>query len=140
MSPGERPRPERVVVDTDVFSYIFDDDPLAERYRPHIDGRVAMLSFQTVAELLQGAYQRRWGQRRLDRQQAEMQRYMVAPFRIEMAEQFARLRAHRRSLGQEIATADAWIAATALWLECPVVTHNRRDSSNIPGLDVISEA
>ena len=26
------------------------------------------------------------------------------------------------------------------WLQCPVVTHNRRDFSDIPGLDVISEA
>ena len=69
-----------------------------------------------------------------------MQHYSVAPFHLEMAEHFARLRAHRRSIGREIETADAWIAATALWLECPVVTHNRRDFQDIPGLEVISEA
>ena len=57
-----------------------------------------------------------------------------------MVEQFAQLRAHRRRIGHEIATADAWIAATALWLACPVVTHNRRDFSDIPRLVVISEA
>ncbi len=99
-----------------------------------------MLSFRTVAELLQGAYQGNWGDARLNRLRAEIQRYAVAPFRIEMVEQFARLRSHRRRIGHEIATADAWIAATALWLACPVVTHNRRDFSDIPGLDVISEA
>ena len=99
-----------------------------------------MLSFQTVAELLQGAYQANWGKARLNRLRAEMQRYVVAPFRIEMVEQFAQLRAHRRRIGHEIATTDAWIAATALWLACPVVTHNRRDFSDIPRLVVISEA
>lgn len=69
-----------------------------------------------------------------------MRRYAVVPFHLEMAEHWASLRAHRRTSGREIETADAWIAATALWLECPVVTHNRRDFDDIPGLDVMSEA
>ena len=99
-----------------------------------------MLSFQTVAELLQGAYQRGWGEPRLEQLRREMRRYAVTPFHLQMAEQFAQLRAHRRSVGREIDTADAWIAATALWLQCPVVTHNRRDFSDIPDLAVISEA
>ncbi len=99
-----------------------------------------MLSFQTVAELLQGAYQRGWGDTRLDRLRREVRRYAVAPFHLQMAERFAQLRAHRRRIGREIETADAWIAATALWLQCPVVTHNRRDFSDIPGLTVNSEA
>ena len=73
-----------------------------------------MLSFQTVAELLQGAYQRGWGEGRLDQLRREMRRHAVAPFHLEMAEQFAQLRAHRRTIGREIETADAWIAATAL--------------------------
>ena len=75
----------------------------------------------------------------MSRLRDEMRRYAVVPFHLDMAERFASLRAHRRSIGREIATADAWIAATALWLECPVVTHNRRDFDDIPGLDVISE-
>ena len=69
-----------------------------------------------------------------------MRRYAVAPFHLEMVEHFARLRAHRRGIGREIETADAWIAAAALWLACPVLTHNSRDFVHIPGLDVISEA
>ena len=64
----------------------------------------------------------------------------MAPFHLDMTERFAQLRSHRRSIGREIETADAWIAATALWLECPVVTHNRRDFQGIPDLKVISEA
>lgn len=64
----------------------------------------------------------------------------MAPFHLDMTEHFAQLRSRRRRIGREIETADAWIAATALWLQCPVVTHNRRDFSDIPWLDVISEA
>ena len=128
-----------MVVDTDVFSYVFEGRPFTEQYSRHLHGRIGFLSFQTVAEVLQGAYQNNWGEARLSRIQGEMGRYVIAPFHIEMVEQFARLRAHRRRIGREIETADAWIAATALWLECPLVTHNRRHFSDIPGLDVISE-
>ena len=35
--------------------------------------------------------------------------------------------------------ADAWIAATALSLDCPLVTQNARHFADIPGLAVISE-
>ena len=129
-----------MVVDTDVFSFIFNRDSRAESYRRHVEGHIASLSFQTVAELLQGAYQRGWGEQRLGRLREEMRRYLVVPFDWEIVERFARLRAHRRSIGHEITTADAWIAATALWLECPVVTHNIRDFSDIPDLHVITEA
>ena len=69
-----------------------------------------------------------------------MRLYRVVPFHLDMIELFARLRAHRRRIGHEIETGDAWIAATALWLACPVVTHNRRHFEDIPGLEVISEA
>jgi predicted nucleic acid-binding protein len=36
--------------------------------------------------------------------------------------------------------ADAWIAATALLHDLPLITHNRWDFEDIRGLNVISEA
>ena len=91
-------------------------------------------------EALQGAYQRDWGEGRIARLRAEMQRYVIVPFDMGMVEHFARLRAARRRAGREIETADAWIAATALWAQCPIVTHNLGDFAGIEGLEVITES
>jgi hypothetical protein len=41
---------EFVVIDTDVISYIFKGDTRGEMYRPHLDNRLGVLSFMTVAE------------------------------------------------------------------------------------------
>lgn len=45
----------------------------------------------------------------------------------------------RRS-GRPVGAADAWIAATAMLHERPLVTHNREHFSSIDGLRVITEA
>lgn len=92
-----------------------------------------------MAEALQGAYQRNWGESRIARLWAETRKYVIVPFDMEMVEHFARLRAARRSVGREVETADAWIAATALWARCPIVTHNVGDFAGIDGLELITE-
>ena len=127
-----------MLVDTDVFSFIFNGAPLAERYRPHVEGNRTALSFQTVAELLQGALQAGWGEPRRNRLRDEIGRYLVIPFHMEMVEHWARLRNAGRAAGREVDAADACIAATALWAQCPIVTHNRRDFEGIDGLSIIT--
>jgi predicted nucleic acid-binding protein len=44
-----------------------------------------------------------------------------------------------RHNGRPISAADAWIAATALHLGAPLVTHNRSHFIGVDGLNVISE-
>ena len=58
-----------VVVDTNVFGadLVRQGAPLATLYRPLLEGRSFVLSFQTVAELRFGALRQGWGTRRLDR-------------------------------------------------------------------------
>jgi tRNA(fMet)-specific endonuclease VapC len=45
-----------------------------------------------------------------------------------------------RRQGRPLQAADAWIAATALIQDIPLVTHNRRHYDGIRGLTVLSEA
>jgi predicted nucleic acid-binding protein len=45
-----------------------------------------------------------------------------------------------RRNGRPIVAADAWIAATALYLGAPLITHNKTDFVGVDGLAVISEA
>ena len=55
----------------------------------------------------------------------------------QMADICAQLRAERRAAGREIQVADAWVAATALRLGCPIAAHDS-DFDGIPGLQLIS--
>ena len=51
----------RVVVDTDVASFIFKNHPIGALYEPHLAGCTLLISFMTVAELDRWAIQFRWG-------------------------------------------------------------------------------
>ena len=43
-----------------------------------------------------------------------------------------------QACGRRIDCADAWIAATALIADAPLITHNRSDYLGVPGLTLIS--
>jgi tRNA(fMet)-specific endonuclease VapC len=48
---SQPPSRDRMVVDTDVVSFLFKRDSRADRYRPYMTGRLLVVSFMTVAEL-----------------------------------------------------------------------------------------
>jgi len=129
---------ETVVVDTDVFSFVLRNDSRARPYLAAMDGKIAAISFQTVAELLMGAYLRGWGDTRLAELQAEMRRYVVVPYHAGMADIWALLMARRQQAGHVIQPRDCWIAATAVWAKAPILTHNQRDFTGIDELEVIT--
>ena len=129
-----------VIVDTDVVSFLLKGDTRAQLYRPHLEGKTLALSFMTVAELYQWAYIRNWGEQKLTRLEEQLRAYVIVPYDNELCKQWATVCVERQRLGRPISVQDAWIAATALWHGCPVVTHNRDDFANIKGLTVISEA
>ena len=68
-----------LLLDTDVFSYLFKDHPLAEAYRPHVKGHTLAISFMTVAELFQGAFRRGWGAQQTERLESRIASYVVVP-------------------------------------------------------------
>jgi tRNA(fMet)-specific endonuclease VapC len=128
-----------VIVDTDVVSFLMKGDTRAALYRAHLEGRTLALSFMTVAELYQWAYVRNWGKRKVSRLEEQMHRYIIVPYDGDLCKAWARICVDRQRLGHPISVQDAWIAATALRHDCPLVTHNRNDFANIPGLDLISQ-
>lgn len=129
-----------VIVDTDVVSYTFKRDSRHELYRPHLDGKLLYLSFMTIAELDQWANLHHWGERKRAELEAFLRPYTVIESDRELCRQWAAIRAEVQSNGYHIETADAWIAATALLYNVPLVSHNRTDFSHVPDLQLISEA
>lgn len=129
-----------LLLDTDVVSFLLKGDSRATTYAPMLQGNRLALSFMTVAELFQWAAVRKWGPRRIARLEQALAAYLVVPVDIEMCRIWGMLRAEQQSTGRSIAPQDAWIAATALRHNLPLVTHNASDFQRIARLDVRTAA
>ena len=127
-----------IVLDTNVVSYIFGKSSEATYYLLQIVGLQAVISFQTLEEAWYGAYYRSWGARKRSELAQFLEQFKVIYPDEQMADICAQLRAERRAAGREMQVADAWVAATALLLNCPLASHDG-DFENIPGLQLIRE-
>ncbi len=120
-----------IVLDSNVVSYIFRNSPEATYYLQQIAGLRAVISFQTLEEAWYGAYYKSWGDRRRNELARFLEQFEVIYPDDQMADICAQLRAERRAAGREMQVADAWVAATALRLGCPIAAHDG-DSSASP--------
>ena len=125
-----------IVLDTSVISYIFKGDSRGDYYKDRIRGERCVVSFQTLEEVQFGALRNSWGQRRKNELELHLQQYEVIWPNQELVERCAYLRSEREGVGRSLAMADAWIAATALLLDCQLAAHDR-DFSGIPGLKLL---
>jgi tRNA(fMet)-specific endonuclease VapC len=127
------------LVHTDVVSYLYKRDTRAELYRPHLNDPPFMISFMSLAELRRWTLERNWGERRTEELEEYLNRYFVIQSEDQICARWAEAMNTARLNGRPIAAADAWIAATAVFLGAPLVTHNGRHYSGVVGLRVISE-
>ena len=125
-----------IVLDTNVVSYIFSNDDRAVYYATRMQGLRTFLSFQTLEELWFGAYKRGWGARRKNELSRHIQQYEIVWPNLELVDICAQVRTERESVGNRLEIADAWIAATAIMLQCPLASHDR-DFSGISKLELM---
>ena len=126
------------IVDTDVVSMLFKGDTRAIAYRSHLTHKLLGISFMTLAELERWSLERQWGtSRRLDLAQ-HLRHYTVLPVSRELCLKWAEVSFAARRKGRPIQTADAWIAASALHYQVPLITNNRSDYSAVDGLVLLS--
>ncbi len=113
--------------------------PDLEFYRPHIEGRTLMLSFQSVAELLRLPLRNHWGAERRHSLDAFLRRFLVLPYDVALAETWARVMVDAERAGRRLEAGDAWIAATAVRRHLTLLAHDR-DLLGLPidGLEVVS--
>lgn len=135
MTPGSAP-PH--LVDTDVLSFTFRHDTRGTLYRPHLEGRVLAISFVTLAELDQWAQIRNWGPARRAELAAHVAEVTVLHSNRDLCRWWASVSVESRRVGRPIQPSDAWIAATALLYDMPLVTHNPADFAGVSGLTIIT--
>ena len=122
------------VLDTDVVSFLFKDDSRTHIYLPRLENRTWLISFMTEAELEQWALLANWSEKRVEWLRLFVGRFAIVPSSHDLVLKWAEAMVAARRNGRRIETADAWIAATALLLDAPLLTHNKADYLGVPGL------
>ena len=129
-----------VVVDANVVSYLHKSHENVALYRPHVEGNLKAVSFMTVAELYRWTIESNWGEHQIVRLEARLEDYFHYAVNRPLCGAWAAITAEASANGTPIAADDAWIAATALQHDFPLVTHNRKDFEAVSGLGLVSEA
>ena len=125
-------------IDTNVISYIFKGDSRGADYLPILAGHRGILSFMTVAELDRWALESGWGKSRKEKLAKHLRRHVIYPYDREVCSRWADICYAADRKGRPIGEADAWIAATALVLDYPLVTHNPSDFAAVDGLRILT--
>jgi tRNA(fMet)-specific endonuclease VapC len=129
----------KIVLDTNIVSYLMKGGPLAEKYKPHVRDKLLAISFITVGEMYFGAENGNWGEAKRKKLELTLRNFVVIPYDNEIARCYGRLVFERKKSGHPIALNDAWIAACAVRHSVPIVTHNAKDFLNVKNLNVITE-
>jgi predicted nucleic acid-binding protein len=124
------------VVDTDVVSFLFKNHPLAPEYQTILAGRRLAVSLMTIAEIEYGMEVKNWGPTRRDLMRRFLTRFTPLMPDADTARMWARIKSGCEKKGRPITFADAWIAASALQLNLPLVTHNAADYRAVEALTV----
>jgi predicted nucleic acid-binding protein len=128
-----------VVLDTDVVSFLFKSDSRARLYLPHLRNRQWLISFMTEAELEQWALLSNWHARRIEWLRVFLGRFVIVPSSRDLVLKWAQVMVAARRAGRRLETADAWIAATAVLYDAPLITHNVSDYLGVPGLKLVAD-
>lgn len=127
-----------MVVDTDVISFIFKDHPLSLAYRTILGGRSLTVSLVTLAEIEYGMEVKNWGTTRRELMHRFLSRFTPLLPDLDTAKEWAKVKSGCERKGRPISFPDAWIAAAALQLQIPLVTHNANDYEAIEGLTILT--
>ena len=92
----------------------------------------------TIAELRTGAISASWGTRRCVLLEQFIQGFEHLYADNELCTIYARIRTDERAAGRILSPQDAWIAATALALDAPLATNNRRQFQHTQKLRLLS--
>lgn len=127
----------KYLLDTGIFIFLIKRRPkeLLARFLELVPGDVG-ISAITFAELQYGARKSLDPERNLRQLEETLVPLEIADFGAGASMRYGLLRADLERAGKAIGPMDMLIAAHALELAVPVVTHNTREFSRVPGLKV----
>jgi tRNA(fMet)-specific endonuclease VapC len=128
-----------VLVDTNIISYQHNQHSLWDTYKPLLNGQTLLTAAQSIAEMRYGAFRRNWGESRRAYLETVMGFYKVVYPNDEICTAWAKARADAEAQGRHLESNDAWIAATAITLDIPLVTHNIKHFDFLEGLALFAE-
>jgi predicted nucleic acid-binding protein len=131
---------ETIVLDTNIVSYQFRNDARYSLYAPFIEGKICCVSFQTRAEIERWILARGWGTSKQNAFFEFYSQFVEIPHSLELSKQWALASCEADASGRPIPPDAAWIAATALELGVPLVTHNKKDFIGVQTLEIVSFA
>jgi tRNA(fMet)-specific endonuclease VapC len=124
--------------DTNIVSILFRPaHPLRERCEKLVSGYELAISFMTLAELHLWPRQHDWGSKRIGLLGRYLRAYLTLFPDETTCELWAEVRASCWAAGRPISPDDAWIAATAMQWDLPLVTENYKDFEAVPGLNLV---
>lgn len=129
----------KVILDTNVVSYLMKGGDLGQVYEPHVKGKLTSIAFVTVGEMFYGAECANWGNKKRKQLETVLRNFVVIPYDHEIARCYGRIASERKRSGRPISPNDAWIAACAVRHGVPLITHNLKDFAGIVALEIITE-
>ena len=85
----------KIILDTNIVSYLMKGGPLAEVYEPHVQNHLLAITFISVGELYFGAEKRNWGEKKRKELETTLRNFVVIPYDHEIARCYGRLVAER---------------------------------------------
>jgi predicted nucleic acid-binding protein len=130
-----------VLLDTNIVSLLLKEASVHEGRRDSLNvmlrGKVAFISFVTVAELLLWAERRSWGQKKRDDLDVRLRIFGILDPTRDTAELWARTKSIAMDSGNTLAHHDLWIAAASLEHDLPLVSDDG-DFDRVAGLKRIT--
>ena len=127
-----------LLLDTNVVSILFKPDhTLYGKCLELVSGTQLFISFMTRAELLLWPRHQHWGPKRANDLLQHVDLCTTIFPDEQTCMQWVDVVSESRLAGRPITTADAWIAATALQWDLPLVTADYRDFEHVAGLTLV---
>jgi tRNA(fMet)-specific endonuclease VapC len=129
---------DRIVLDTDVVSFIYKEKTQAKFFYPHLQNRVIAVSFISIGELFHGAYHDNWGENRMLSLERHLENYLILEYDYPVCLRWAAIKHECEQNGHPISDSDCWIAACAMHHHCSLATNNTRHFNHVNGLSLIT--